>query len=255
MVNDVLQLKKIRWLYVLAGVVVLLCVGLIYAWSVFRVPLESEFGWTKAEASVTFTISMIMYCLGSLVSGVITGKYGPRRTLILCAGFLGTGFVAAAHIQSLWGIYITYGILCGFGVGLGYNCCISTCVKWFPDKQGLASGLTMFGFGGGAMIFGTLAANLIAVLGWRMTFVIIGGTFAIIIFLAALFIKPVSTGFMIAISSATRQSSQAIEEIDWREMLHRRNWWYYFGFTSMYCFCRTYAVQYFYRLCQSVCVR
>lgn len=223
--------KKMRWLYMIVGVVILLCVGLIYGWSVFRVPLEQDFGWTKAETSVTFTISMIMLCLGGLVSGVLTGKKGPRLTLCLCAFFLATGFIASSFIDSLPGLYAAYGGLAGFGVGLGYNCCISTCVKWFPDKQGLASGLTMFGFGGGAMIFGTLAASLIGSVGWRMTFLILGVVFAVLILAGAFIIKPVTKEFQEQVASAGHKRVQALEEVDWRYMLRRRNWWLYFSFS------------------------
>lgn len=96
--------RQIRWLYLLLSVVLLLCLGLIYAWSIFRVPLENEFGWSKAETSITFSISMMMFCLGGVVSGVLTERRGVRTTLILCAVLLAAGFVSASGIHSLWGM-------------------------------------------------------------------------------------------------------------------------------------------------------
>lgn len=141
--------RQIRWLYLLLSVVLLLCLGLIYAWSIFRVPLESEFGWSKAETSITFSISMMMFCLGGVVSGVLTERRGVRTTLILCAVLLAAGFMSASGVHSLWGIYAAYGGLAGLGAGLGYNAVISTIVKWFPDRQGFVSGMSLMGFGFG----------------------------------------------------------------------------------------------------------
>ena len=169
---DLERAKKQRWSFVVLGVGLLLCLGLIYAWSVFRTPLEAEFGWSKAETSITFSISMMMFCLGGLASGMITGKKGPRCPLVLCALFLLAGFLAASRVSTLYGIYITYGGICGFGVGLGYNSTISAVVKWFPDKRGLISGIMLMGFGFGGMLLGTLGAKLITALGWRKTFVL-----------------------------------------------------------------------------------
>lgn len=166
--------KKIRWAYLALGVALLLCLGLIYAWSVFRAPLEEEFGWSKTQISVTFSISMTMFCLGGLASGVAAGKRGPRLTLAACAVCLLAGFSMASQISSLPGIYVTYGGFCGFGVGL--DAVISTLMRWFPDKQGLVSGIALMGFGG--MLLGALGAGLITALGWRTTFLIFAAAFA-----------------------------------------------------------------------------
>lgn len=218
------QAKKARWGYLVLGVALLLCLGLIYAWSVFRTPLEAEFGWSKAETSVTFSISMTMFCLGGLISGIVTGKKGHRFTLMCCAAFLLVGFAAASRINSLLGIYITYGGFCGFGVGLGYNSTISTIVKWFPDKPGLISGITLMGFGFGGMLLGTLGASLITSLGWRTTFLIFAGAFAVIMLAGAFLLKAADPAFVQAMAVGGKKK-EAVEEIPWREMLRRRNFW------------------------------
>ncbi|WP_295737866.1 MFS transporter [uncultured Oscillibacter sp.] len=216
--------KKIRWGYLALGVVLLLCLGLIYAWSVFRAPLEAEFGWSKAQTSVTFSVSMTMFCLGGLASGMITGKKGPRFTLTACAFFLLAGFALASRIHSLAGIYITYGGFCGFGVGLGYNATISTLMRWFPDKQGLVSGITLMGFGFGGMLLGTLGAGLITALGWRTTFLIFAVAFAVIMLAGAALLRTAEDAFVEAVATGGRKK-EAVEEIPWREMLRRRNFW------------------------------
>lgn len=223
--NTIAYNKRIRWTYLVLGVIVLLFLGLIYAWSVFRVPLENEFGWDKAQMSVTFSISMMTFCLGGLAGGIITGKKGPRFTWILCAIFLFLGFAGASRIHTLPGIYITYGCLCGFGVGLGYNTTISTIVKWFPEKQGLISGVVLTGFGFGGMLLGTLSAELITMLGWRKTFLLFAVVFALIVLACSFLIRTADESFIEAMSTGNRRSMQCLEEISWRQMLRRRSFW------------------------------
>lgn len=222
------QQKRLRWIYLAVSVLLLLCLGLIYAWSVFRVPLEQEFGWAKSDSSLTFSISMMMFCLGGLASGILTAKKGVRLTLILCAVFLTAGFILASRVEALWELYLTYGVLAGFGSGLGYNAAISTSVRWFPDKQGLVSGIALMGFGFGAMILGTLGASLITLLGWRLTFFLFGAAFAVVILAAAAVLRPPQHDFLTALSGTLKKDTRSLEEINWRQMLHRRNFWLYF---------------------------
>lgn len=221
------EMKK-RWLYLITGVILLLFLGLIYAWSVFRVPLAKEFGWTDAQLSVTFSVSMMMFCLGGLISGIINRKSRVRLTMILCALFLAAGFLGASNIHTLTGIYLTYGGLCGFGVGLGYNAVISTVVKWFPDKQGLISGITLMGFGFGGMLLGTAGAALISSLGWRMTFRMFGAVFAVIMIVGALVLKPAGEEFLHQLSVTGTRADHAVEEINAAQMIRRKNFWLYF---------------------------
>ena len=97
-----------RWALLVLGVILLLFLGLIYGWSIFRGPLQSEFGWTDSQASLTFSISMMTFCLGGLVGGIINkGKNGFRINLIAAAVLLAIGFFAASNIQSLMGIYLS----------------------------------------------------------------------------------------------------------------------------------------------------
>lgn len=221
------EMKK-RWIYLITGVILLLFLGLIYAWSVFRVPLAKEFGWTDAQLSVTFSVSMMMFCLGGLISGIINRKSRVRLTMILCAAFLAAGFLGASNIHTLTGIYLTYGGLCGFGVGLGYNAVISTVVKWFPDKQGLISGITLMGFGFGGMLLGTAGAALISNLGWRMTFRMFGAVFAVIMIVGALVLKPAGEEFLHQLSGTGTRADHAVEEINAAQMIRRKNFWLYF---------------------------
>ncbi len=217
-----------RWLYLIIGVVMMLLLGLIYAWSVFRVPIQQEFGWSAAETSITFSISMMMFCIGGLVSGILTGKKGHRVTLICCAICLAVGFISASRIDSLLGIYITYGGLCGFGVGLGYNAIIGTVLKWFPDKQGLISGVILMGFGFGSMILGTLGASLITSFGWRTTFVIFGVAFLVIFLVGAMLLRIAPEELSAQLLVKGKKVQPSMEEISYKDMLRRKNFWLFF---------------------------
>lgn len=221
--------KQIRWVYLVVGVVLLLFLGLIYAWPVFRVPLEQEFGWTKAQTSITFSISMTMFCLGGLISGILAKRKPPRIALYICAAFLVIGFIAASKATTLVQIYISYGVFCGLGVGFGYNTTISTVVKWFPDKQGLISGLALMGFGCGSMFLGTIAAGMITNIGWRMTFVAFGIAFAIIVIIGSFLLKPAPENLVAALNVSKKKQIESVEEIGFSEMLKRRNFWIYFA--------------------------
>ena len=219
-----------RWALLVLGVILLLFLGLIYGWSIFRSPLQSEFGWTDSQASLTFSISMMTFCLGGLVGGIINkGKNGFRINLIAAAVLLAIGFFSASNIQSLMGIYLSYGVCCGFGVGLGYNTAISTIVKWFPDKQGLISGITLMGFGFGSMILGTVAGAMIQSMGWRVTFRIFAVAFAIVMVVGALLLRNAGAEFVAYLSQGSSKAvTPAVEEVGAAVMLRRRNFWIYF---------------------------
>lgn len=228
--NTLNRQKGTRWILLILGVILLLFLGLIYGWSVFRGPLQAEFGWTDPQASMTFSISMMTFCLGGLVAGFINkSRIGFRVNLILAAVLLAIGFFTASQIQSLMGIYLSYGVCCGFGVGLGYNTAISTIVKWFPDKQGLISGITLMGFGFGSMILGTLAGAMIESLGWRVTFRIFAVAFAVVMVLGALLLRNASAEFVTHLSQGNGKAvAPAVEEVGAGTMLRRRNFWIYF---------------------------
>lgn len=215
------HLGLLRLGYLAVAVLLLLCLGLIYAWSVFRTPLEQEFGWNKAQTSGIFSISMMTFCLGGLTSGIISGKKGTRFTLVCCALCLAAGFIGAARVTTLYGIYISYGGLCGFGVGLGYNAVLGLIIRWFPDNQGFVSGISMMGFGLGGMVLGILGARMITLLGWRTTFWLLGVIFSLLMLAGGTILRAPPK----ACSREMRAPAYAVEELTWQEMLHRRNFW------------------------------
>lgn len=152
-----------RWLVPPASILIHLCIGSVYAWSVFNPPLTRELGVVSASAddwtlsSVVWIFSVAIVCLGlaAAFGGKWLEKVGPRCVGVVAACLWGGGFVIGSigiSSHQLWMIYLGYGVLGGCGLGLGYVSPVSTLIRWFPDRRGMATGMAIMGFGGGAMI-------------------------------------------------------------------------------------------------------
>ncbi len=151
-----------RWRFVGAALVMQLCLGVLYSWSVFRGPLETLNGWSKTESIQPFTYSLLFFTVAMVVAGFWQDKKGPRLVGSVGGVLLGTGCLLAALIgDTPLGLIISYGVLGGMGVGFAYVTPIATCVKWFPDKRGMIVGLAVMGFGAGSLIFAPLLEMLI----------------------------------------------------------------------------------------------
>jgi OFA family oxalate/formate antiporter-like MFS transporter len=168
-------------MYLAAGVVMLLFLGLLYGWSIFSPPLTALYpAWTAPQLSFTFTLSMIFFCLGGFFSGKLSSRFSSRAVILAAGTFLLAGFSGASRMRpdnpalSLIMLYLCYGVLCGFGVGIGYNAVIATVTRWFPDKPGMASGLLMMGFGFGGIVLGSVVNALAGKTGIFTTFFLLG---------------------------------------------------------------------------------
>jgi OFA family oxalate/formate antiporter-like MFS transporter len=155
-----------------------LALGSLYAWSVFVLPLEKEFGWTRAQTSWVFTIAIVVFAATFVLAGRIQDKRGPRICAAIGGSLVGLGFILASWTTSLPFLYLIFAII-GIGNGFGYATPVPVASKWFPDKRGLVVGLMVGGYGGGSAIFGPLALRLIESVGWRQTFQILGVLFAV----------------------------------------------------------------------------
>lgn len=160
-----------RWLVPPAALAIHLCIGQIYAYSVFNVPLSRVIGVSESVAqdwkisSIGWIFSIALFCLGA--SAALFGKWvdrkGPRYAMFVAAVCFSGGFMISAlgvYFHQLWLIYLGHGVLGGVGLGLGYISPVSTLIKWFPDRPGLATGLAIMGFGGGAMIASPISVEL-----------------------------------------------------------------------------------------------
>jgi OFA family oxalate/formate antiporter-like MFS transporter len=157
-----------------------LALGSLYAWSVFVLPLEKEFGWKRAQTSWVFTIAIVTFAITFVLAGRIQDKLGPRPCALVGAVLVSVGFFAASMTTSLIFLYAVFGVVVGAGNGFGYATPIPVASKWFPDKRGLVVGLMVGAYGASSAIIGPLATGWIETIGWRPTFQLLGvGFFAL----------------------------------------------------------------------------
>src|SRR5471032_64954 len=160
-----------RWMVPPAALCIHLCIGQAYAFSVFNLPMTKLLGikestpadWTIPELGWIFSIAIVFLGLSAALFGRWVEEGGPRRAMFTSGLCWAVGFMVSAvgvYVHQLWVIYIGYGVIGGIGLGLGYISPVSTLIKWFPDKRGMATGMAIMGFGGGAMVGAPLAAAL-----------------------------------------------------------------------------------------------
>ena len=220
-----------RWVYAIVGVIVLLFAGLVYAWSVLSTPIAAEFtGWTKAQLSLTFTLVMILFCIGSLLCGLLAGKLSAKNAVRVSAVLFLAGFFIASRCQSPLTLYLGFGLLCGLASGLAYNGVMSTMVKWFPDKPGLISGVLLMGFGGGSFLIGKLyqAWTPAGVGGWRTSFVVLGIICCVVLAVCSFFFVAPGADFTVPAGKGGRAVAAPREDIKPAVMLKRPAFWLYY---------------------------
>ncbi len=220
-----------RWVYAIVGVIVLLFAGLVYAWSVLSTPIAAEFtGWTKAQLSLTFTLVMILFCIGSLLCGLLAGKLSAKNAVRVSAVLFLAGFFIASRCQSPVTLYLGFGLLCGLASGLAYNGVMSTMVKWFPDKPGLISGVLLMGFGGGSFLIGKLyqAWTPAGIGGWRTSFVVLGIICCVVLAVCSFFFVAPGADFTVPAGKGGRAVAAPREDIKPAVMLKRPAFWLYY---------------------------
>ncbi|HFG1789004.1 TPA: OFA family MFS transporter [Vibrio cholerae] len=176
----------------LAGFCINLCLGILYAWSVFNKALVTDFGWSAADASSPYAIATIAFSVCLLVAGILQDRMGPRNILILGTTLTGLGMIASGFAASVLMLNLTFGVMTGAGIGFGYACLSPSAMKWFhPSKKGMVNGLIAAGFGLAAIYLAPLTSALITHLGIQTSFMILGaGVLAIAVPLACTINNP-----------------------------------------------------------------
>ncbi len=179
-----------RWVIAIAAVIMQICLGAVYGWSVFVKPLIALEHWQLTNVSYTFTLAIFFLGIGTIIGGLWQDRVGPRRVATVAGvvygiGYLLSGFAVRSH--SLWGLYVGYGVISGIGMGMGYITPVATLVKWFPDRRGLMTGVAVAGYGAGALIFSPIAARMIQNTGVPPTFWAFGIVYLILVVAAAQF--------------------------------------------------------------------
>ncbi|MBP2334177.1 MFS family permease [Saccharothrix coeruleofusca] len=153
-----------RWLVPPAALSVHLAIGQAYAWSVFKPPLESALGLTGTQSALPFQLGIVMLGLSAAFGGTLVERNGPRWAMFVSATCFSTGFLVSAlgaWTQQYWLVVLGYGFIGGIGLGIGYISPVSTLIKWFPDRPGMATGIAIMGFGGGALIASPWSAQML----------------------------------------------------------------------------------------------
>lgn len=230
--------KTKRWHILVLGTAVMFFSGIIYAWSILKAPLQEEFSWSASQLALNFTLTMCMFCIGGVISGLLLSKISLKLLLGLAGIMSGIGFITASGIgaEGLGKLYLSYGILSGLGIGIGYNAIISVVNEWFPDKKGTSSGVLMMSFGASALIFGNIANYMISSpIGWRITFKILGILTGITLLLAAAFMRHPSEEDTVPRKTEETAGTKTQKNYTPKEMIRRPTFLRFFLFLVLAC--------------------
>jgi OFA family oxalate/formate antiporter-like MFS transporter len=217
-----------RWLIAVAGVIMQIALGAVYAWSVFRIPLTKTYGWTISEVTLVFELAILTLGFAAFVGGLWMQKVGPRRVAIIAGLCYGVGVALAGQARgNIDLLYLSYGILGGIGLGLGYIVPVATLIKWFPDRRGMITGIAVAGFGAGALITAPIAQRLISSVGVSETFAILGVMYLVAVTGAALFMQNPPEGYRPPgwQPPLTEQTQRSTRDYTLREALRTWQWY------------------------------
>jgi OFA family oxalate/formate antiporter-like MFS transporter len=203
-----------------------LALGAVYGWSVFLNPLQEHFAATKAATNVTFTITLAVLGVAAGFGGRLQQRIGARATATLAGLLYGLGVLLSGLAPSLPWFYLTYGVLGGVGLGLGYIIPLAVLIGWFPDKRGFITGLAVTGFGLGALATSPLAAGLIRSVGVQPTLMLLGAAYLTVVVIAAQFLRAAPDGF--APAGWTRPAAASLNsgrDLTLAEALRSRHWY------------------------------
>lgn len=229
-----------RWWILAVGVVTMLFAGILYAWSILKIPFRDEVGMASGQLAFSYTLTMCFFCIGGFLSGRLVRRIGTRPTILIAGVLAGAGIALAGILTPLapiW-LFITYAFLAGLGIGMAYIAIISTVNAYFPDRKGLSSGILMMGFGASTLILGKVATRLFASsLGWQYTYVVIGVVIGIVLTVSSIFITPPAPDTVFPVAKRKPLVREEVfEERDYTpsEMVRRFTFWR--AFLALVCF-------------------
>ncbi len=229
-----------RWFYLVSGVFTMLFSGVLYAWSILKIPFKTEFNWIDSVLAFNFTLTMCFFCLGAFFGSLICKKIGPKITLVIAGLLVGVGFVTTGLLtaQNPYLLYITYAVLAGTGIGISYNVVVSTVNAWFPDKKGFSSGCLMMGFGVSTLLLGNIISALFENenVGWSKAYILLGIVVAIVLILAGIVLKRPSADIEFPaqkIKKSAQKESFETRDFSTKEMLKSFTFWRAFVFMAL----------------------
>ena len=222
-----------RWTIPPAAVAIHLCVGSVYAWSVFNKPVEALHPhWPRGAAAYTFSIAIALLGLSAAFGGTWLERHGPRKAATVAALLFGGGLLLGGlgvQLGWLWLLYLGYGVIGGAGLGLAYVAPVSALIKWFPDRRGLATGMAVLGFGGGALIAAPVAERLIAAYGVADTLLLLGAVYGAIMLVAARLLRRPEPGWAPAGWQAPDKGGGLAPELTMPMAVRTRQFWLLWG--------------------------
>jgi OFA family oxalate/formate antiporter-like MFS transporter len=221
------QLRN-RWIIAAAGIVMQLALGSANAWSIFQRPLQQEYGWSISQVTAAFSLSIFALGISAFLGGLWMARVGPRAVGTVAGVLNGLGLVAVTFSgHRLWMLYLSYGVVGGVGLGLGYIVPVATLVKWFPDKRGLITGIAVAGFGIGPIVTAPLATRLIRSVHVLPTFGYLGCVQLAVVVLAARFMANPPAGYVPAgwQPSAAQVRQRSTREYTLGEALRHWQWY------------------------------
>lgn len=226
-----------RWLFLGVGVFTMLFSGVLYAWSILKIPFKEVFGWSDKSLALNFTLTMCFFCLGAFFGSLICKRIGPKITLIIAGLLVGVGFISTGFLKPElpYLLYVTYALLAGTGIGISYNVVVSTVNSWFPDKKGLCSGCLMMGFGISTLLLGNIVSSLFENenVGWSKAYIILGAVVGVVIIIAGIILKKPSADIVFPQPKAkksTKKESFEVRDYTTKEMLKSFTFWRAFVF-------------------------
>ncbi len=223
----------------IAAALAMLFTGVIYAWSVFKVPLAAEFSWSVSALAFNYTLTLCFFCIGGILGGFLIQKRSARTSLLIAAGSIFAGFFITSRLSgNIVMLYFCYGILSSTGIGMAYNAIITTMNAWFPDRKGFCTGVLMMCFGLSALLMGSAAERLFNMpgFGWRKTFLLFGVLTAVVLLGASYWMQKPDTGVMFPEGKkSSRRGAEVFETRDYStgEMLRRSSFWRFFAFMAL----------------------
>lgn len=221
------NISKRRWLVLLFACLTNLCLGSVYAWSVFAAPMGEYLGTitgtgiTTADLAIVYTVANSVGPITMISGGWINDRFGPKKVILTGGVMFGCGMILAGLSTSVGMLMVTYGLLGGLGLGMAYGCTISCCVKFFPDKRGLIGGLTTAAYGFSSVLLPPMINLLVEKVQVKMAFILVGITFLVIISVSSLFMFSCPDGFVPEGWKAPEKQAggQKEKDKDWKEML------------------------------------
>jgi OFA family oxalate/formate antiporter-like MFS transporter len=209
-----------------AGFCMQLALGAVYGWSVFLNPLIEQFGASRPETNLTFTIALAVLGITAGFGGGLLRRIGPQATASIAGVLYGCGVILSGFAPNLGALYVFYGVLGGIGLGLGYIVPLAVLIEWFPDRRGFITGLAVTGFGLGALITSPLSTELIKVHGVQSTLTMLGTAYLLIVVAAAQFLLPAPANYAPpGWAPVTRQALTRSAQVTLREALRTPHWY------------------------------